>query len=487
MAGEEEAVSITHGLQWTELRISCPDATGLGCDIARLMFEFGLTVTKGDFSTDGKWCFLLFHVANRSDETRLWTSFRHRLEEVCTPAFRGLPGEEDGREALARAVGAGSAECYLLKVDTADRAGALFDVVTVLNENDIMVHRAHASTSPIGRAIDLFYISDQRKELPAQARVDQLIQCTCERLSDASCTITIGRAPDVLSSFNGTFLTLAPSCVDNKSARAALSLHRSSSSSSSLEGGGSASSHVRRFSSDSGETPNCGPSAFEGEDQSMLFGGKVEVDIDNKLSRVHTVIQMRSKDRKGLLYDLLRTLKDVNTQVSYGKIEVEPSTGLCQMDVFVQEVNGAEGCTRIADSEMQQELCIRVHQALACPVRISAVNLGSDEMCTQLIVGAAVDSGGRGRPRVLYDTSKVLKQMSLSVFKMDMYLGNGAVTDKVCTNGNGNGDTTIDACAGTEKEEVHRFIVTDANGQPIPKAKLTVLASRVHDALMDVV
>lgn len=62
---EEEAVSITHGVQWTELRISCPDATGLGCDIARLMFEFGLTVIKGDFSTDGKWCFLLFNVASR--------------------------------------------------------------------------------------------------------------------------------------------------------------------------------------------------------------------------------------------------------------------------------------------------------------------------------------------------------------------------------------------------------------------------------------
>ena len=76
-----------------------------------------------------------------------------------------------------------------------------------------------------------------------------------------------------------------------------------------------------------------------------------------------------------------------------------------------------------------------------------------------------MDSGGRGRPRVLYDTSRALKSMSLSVFKMDMYLGN---TDS------------------TEKEEVHRFIVTDEQGQPIRKGLLNLMAKRVHDFLMDV-
>lgn len=442
---DEEAVCITHGLHWTELRISCPDATGLGCDIARLMFEFGLTVIKGDFSTDGKWCFLLFHVANSMDETPLWSSFRNRLEEVCTPEYRGLPGEEKKKAPPSGA----SAESYLLQVDAVDRPGTLFDVVTVLYENDIMIHRAHASTSPMGRVIDLFYITDQRKELPAESRIDDLIRSTREKLFDNSCNISINRAPDVISSFNGTSLTLAPSCVDNKSARPALPLQR-----------GTTFEH-RRFS---GQETN-GTGIFEDADQSIMFGGKVEVEIDNNLSRFHTVVQMRSKDRKGLLYDLLRTLKDVNTQVSYGKIEVDSSSQLCQMDVFVQEVNGANGCTRISDSEMQQELCIRVHQALACPVRISAINLGSDEMCTQLVVGAAVDSGGRGRPRVLYDTSRALKSMSLSVFKMDMYLGN---TDS------------------TEKEEVHRFIVTDEQGQPIRKGLLNLMAKRVHDFLMDV-
>lgn len=43
-----------------EVRISCPDATGLGVDITRVLLDFGLRVLAGDISTDGKWCFLVF-------------------------------------------------------------------------------------------------------------------------------------------------------------------------------------------------------------------------------------------------------------------------------------------------------------------------------------------------------------------------------------------------------------------------------------------
>jgi len=31
----------------TEVRISCPDATGLGCDVARMLFDFGLRILEG--------------------------------------------------------------------------------------------------------------------------------------------------------------------------------------------------------------------------------------------------------------------------------------------------------------------------------------------------------------------------------------------------------------------------------------------------------
>lgn len=34
----------------TEVRISCPDATGLGCDVARMLFDFGLRILEGEIT-----------------------------------------------------------------------------------------------------------------------------------------------------------------------------------------------------------------------------------------------------------------------------------------------------------------------------------------------------------------------------------------------------------------------------------------------------
>ena len=45
-----------------EVRLSCPDATGLGCDAARVLLDCGLAVRRGDVSTDGRWCFMVFLV-----------------------------------------------------------------------------------------------------------------------------------------------------------------------------------------------------------------------------------------------------------------------------------------------------------------------------------------------------------------------------------------------------------------------------------------
>jgi hypothetical protein len=42
---------------------------------------------------------------------------------------------------------------------------------------------------------------------------------------------------------------------------------------------------------------------------------KASVTIDNSLSPVHTLLQIHCADHKGLLYDILRPLKDCNIQV----------------------------------------------------------------------------------------------------------------------------------------------------------------------------
>lgn len=42
---------------------------------------------------------------------------------------------------------------------------------------------------------------------------------------------------------------------------------------------------------------------------------KPHVIIDNSLSPAHTLLQIHCSDHKGLLYDIMRTLKDMNIKV----------------------------------------------------------------------------------------------------------------------------------------------------------------------------
>ena len=98
-----ERVSVTPtGACSADLRICSPDATGFGCDLARTMFDFGLVVERGDFSTDGKWSFLMFKArlvqqVERRDltchsrqvrpgnglDSCSWALLKQRLEAVC--------------------------------------------------------------------------------------------------------------------------------------------------------------------------------------------------------------------------------------------------------------------------------------------------------------------------------------------------------------------------------------------------------------------
>jgi hypothetical protein len=61
-----------------EVRISCPDATGLGVDLTRILLDFGLRILKGDISTDGAWCFLIFKVGLNSNVPPRWNLLKTR-------------------------------------------------------------------------------------------------------------------------------------------------------------------------------------------------------------------------------------------------------------------------------------------------------------------------------------------------------------------------------------------------------------------------
>ena len=62
--------------------------------------------------------------------------------------------------------------------------------------------------------------------------------------------------------------------------------------------------------------------------------------------------------------------------------------------------------------EIEAELMERIRAAVLLPVRIDVKDV-YDETCTELRVTAALDSGGRGRPRVTYDVTAALANMGM--------------------------------------------------------------------------
>eukprot|EP00854_Cymbomonas_tetramitiformis_P017731 gene17731-21123_t len=134
------------------------------------------------------------------------------------------------------------------------------------------------------------------------------------------------------------------------------------------------------------------------------------VMIDNCTSKAHTLVQVRAHDRKGLLYDCYRAVKDNNVQVTYGKIAVRD--GVCELDLFVQDSEG----NQLEDAQREAEMCRRLKLAIDLPILLS-LTTSKDKLTTDLSVVTQLDAGGRGRPRVLHDVSAALSMVNKQIFK----------------------------------------------------------------------
>ena len=105
------------------------------------------------------------------------------------------------------------------------------------------------------------------------------------------------------------------------------------------------------------------------------------------MSKSHTVFQMRTRDRKGLLYDVLRASKDLKVHISYAKVNLRPG-GVCGVDLF------AARCTNLQE---QRYLCQRYKENVERPVSVQIMTMGLDEITTELRHRALDISGSRGR------------------------------------------------------------------------------------------
>ena len=116
-----------------------------------------------------------------------WELLRQRLELLCPhkSTISTIPSVDSRSSSSNRRT---SQNMYILQVECLDRVGLLHDVTLALWELQLTVHRAHITTSPSGKAVDLFYVTDDLHELPNPARPGTYLD-TLDRSSPPRTTI----------------------------------------------------------------------------------------------------------------------------------------------------------------------------------------------------------------------------------------------------------------------------------------------------------
>lgn len=346
--------------------VNCPDKTGLGCDLCRTVLEFGLCISRADVSTDGRWCFVVFYVVPCLSKLNIqWMNLKERLLSLCPstpiPFYFDIPTTPK------------KPQVFLLKLFSVDRKGLLHDVTEVLSELELLIHRVKVSTTPDGRVMDLFFVTDGMELLHTTKRQEE----TCKRLDDFLGESCISCEFQPADDFQYGFSSLPP---------AAEELFRSEISNNEV-----------------------GSNALS-PDMSKLK--KINVVVDNSLSPTQTLVQINCIDQKGLLYDILRTLKDCSIQIAYGRF-LSDKAGRREIDLFIQEEDGK----KVVEVDKQNSICSQLKLEMLHPLRVKIVSRGPD---TELLVANPVELSGKGRPRVFYDVTLALKVLGICIFSAEI-------------------------------------------------------------------
>lgn len=283
-----------------------------------------------------------------------------------------------------------------------DRKGLLHDVTKVLCELELTIKRVKVSTAPDGRVMDLFFVTDTREQLHTKERQEETIGHLRAVLRDAmtSCEIELAGPQITACSQGSSFL---PSAITQD-----------------------------MFCL---ELPSKQTNGF-------LSSNLVSVTVDNFLSPSHTLVQIFCQDHKGLVYDTMRTLKDYNIQISYGRFFANRKE-TCELDLFVMQVDGK----KILDPEKQNALCSRLRMELVRPLRVDVLSRGPD---TELLVANPVELSGRGRPLVFHDITLALKILDIRIFSVE--IARHRIHDR--------------------EWEVYRILLDDGDGLPLARNEI---------------
>ncbi|CAN1329344.1 ACT domain-containing protein ACR9 [Linum perenne] len=372
--GGDDAVLIEKGRKPGDPRVvtvNCPDKTGLACDICRIILDFGLFITKGDVSTDGNWCYIVFWVVPNSGLVVRWMSLKNRLLSACPSCSVSFVLPQYLMQSTSSPV-------YLLKFFSLDRKGLLHDVTQVLSELEFAIQRVKVTTTPDGRVMDLFFITDNMELLHTKKRQDETREQFHAVLGESCISCELDLAGTEYECLQGR-ASLCPAIAD--------------------------------------ELFHCEITERETRSQALspdlIDLKKANVTVDNSLSPVHTLLQIHCLNHKGLLYDVMRTLKDCNIQISYSRFS--PTTNNHRdLDLFIQQNHGNK---KIVDPDKQNELCSRLRLEMLHPLRVIITSRGPD---TELLVANPVELSGNGRPMVFYDVTLALKSLEICIFSVSV-------------------------------------------------------------------
>ncbi|OIW01508.1 hypothetical protein TanjilG_19434 [Lupinus angustifolius] len=391
------------------IAVNCPDRIGIGCDICRIIFLFGLTIVKGDTITDGKWCYMVFWVYGEANTN--WNLLKNRLSDIC-PSHSSIYEiknyiHDEHKPPVPPQV-------FQLKFwCSCDGNGLLHDVTEALHQLELIIKRVKISTTPDGKKMHLVFVTDTRKELHTTEREQQTKVHLKTVLGDKfiDCEIELAGS-EIMASLHGS-LNLPSGITDDI------------------------------FNLES----------VKGYQSSTLASYPVSIAMDNKFSLSHSLFQISCWDHKGLLYDILRTLKDYNIQVSYGKLRGKPK-GNFDVELFITQADGK----KLMDPNKKIALCCRLKMELLYPLRVAVGSRGPD---TELFVANPVELSGSGRPLVFYDITHACKSLNISIFSVE--IGRHIVRDR--------------------EWEVYRILLDESDGKfSVPRKKIE---ESVRKTLMD--
>lgn len=468
-----------------ELVVSCPDATGLGVDVTRVILEFGLQIFHADLMTDGGWAFLVFRLAITDDkgvEPR-WSLLKQKITAIC-------PSDTDALLAMCH-IAKNVSEPFVVKISGYDRHGMLHRITQSFWSSDCSVFKSQVLTGEDGNVMDMFWIHDNKGLLPDAERAQDISDRLVKLLGDdVECSIVPAPlatkvVPKNISAIFGSGYENTDgnerlrrlACKDATShsnlrqliigGKAQAMKHWSSSDSLSSHGSldviahtealsnsnTSTSSRHRRVSSILSPVGHVQSSTLTKEFDTVDL---VSVHVDTATSHEFILIQVECHNRKGLLYDIFVQLKEIRVRVANCRV-INLRHSKVRVELMVQDAYGGDLCSG-DDSALILEYQIK--EAVAKSVSILVGN-GNRTGQYSVMVVAMIDAGGRGRPRVTYDVTKLLSSLGLSVISCDVFVEEG-LTDE------------------DESFEVHKYLIQ-------PTCKSLVLTAHDREALTNAI